>query len=277
MSETSSWLTPDTTLEPRPGAPPRMAKLPPGVVRARPVGAPEPEPEPVEVAPAAPTMEPLTPDERRQRIAVAREASISADAVADAAAAALRRAEQHVAVCAAELEAFADVDEQLKQAHVAALRATENRPRVDVTDELRARITARDAARIAVAAAEAALEPFQREAVVARDAANAARLKLSNAVDDLVAVHAVMLLRQRNELARQLDAIEADVLAFEQHAGRSAPRQIGEFVLSLYGTKQARVALLDPRKWRALHARLTADASAELTLSPPAVAVPKAA
>jgi hypothetical protein len=58
-----------------------------------------------------------------------------------------------------------------------------------------------------------AVPVFAKEAEVARGVATAARIKLSAAVDALVADHALDLLGRRHELARELQALDAAVLA----------------------------------------------------------------
>jgi hypothetical protein len=253
-----------------------MAKLPPGVTIARPVGAPPEEPEPIHPSAIMPVPELLTEAQRRERISAAREVAATATAHAEAAQAALQRAQQHVESCRGELSSFDDIVEQLRVIHVEALRGDAFRPRIDLPDELRARLTARDEAHVALEAATAALPTFEREAEVARTEAGAKQIALSNAIDGLVAVHALALLAKRNEVAKQLEGLNGDVIAFEQRAGVLAPRAVKEFVLGFYATG-GRVSLADAGPWRELHRRLAEDAQAPLELRPTVTAVQRAA
>ena len=277
MSETSSWLVHDDTasLEPRPAPGPRRAALPPGTVRAVPVGGTaEPALEPF--PPAPPTPPPLTEAEVRGQLVELQQAARDAETASEAAQQAFRRAQEHAAGCADELAQFASLDDELKQLHVAALRSTEgDRPQITVPPELRQRISEHEQARLALDAASGAIPVFEREATVARGVATDARIALSNVADQLVARHALTMLAKRNEVAAELEKLDASVLSYEQFA-KPAPRRISDFAMELYASGR-RVALLDTGLWRALHGRLTADASAELTLSPTVTAVSKAA
>jgi hypothetical protein len=256
------------TLEVRPGAPPRLAALPPGVTRARRVGE-EPEPPPIMTPDMIPPPQPppMSEVEARTLLTELQQAEREADAASDAAQAALHRAQQHAEACAAELAAFADIDTELRQLHVEALRSGDIRPQIVVPPELRQRLAERDAAKVALDAATSAVPVFAKEAEHARQEATDARLKLSNAADLLVARHALTLLRERAELARELETRDRDLLAFEQFASPRPPRAIAEFAMEIYGAGR-RVALLDASEWRGLHQRLVADPAAELELRP---------
>jgi hypothetical protein len=261
MSEaTSSWLTPQ---EPQPGDAPRMAQLPPNVTRAIPVGEPQP---PLVVSAAPPAPAAPTEAEARRRLAELQQAQREAEAASDAAVAALLRAQQHVEACRAEVEVFNDIDAQLRELHVEALRGGDIRPQITVPPELRQRISEHEQARLALDAAIGAVPVFEREAGVGRDAASAARIAVSNTADQLVARHALAMLAKRNEVARELEALDAAVLAYEQFA-KPAPRAITNYAMELYASGKTRVALLDTGRWRGLHQRLTADPEAPLSLT----------
>jgi hypothetical protein len=210
---------------------------------------------------------PMSEVEARTLLTELQQAEREADAASDAAQAALHRAQQHAEACAAELAAFADIDTELRQLHVEALRSGDIRPQIVVPPELRQRLAERDAAKVALDAATSAVPVFAKEAEHARQEATDARLKLSNAADLLVARHALTLLRERAELARELETRDRDLLAFEQFASPRPPRAIAEFAMEIYGAGR-RVALLDASEWRGLHQRLVADPAAELELRP---------
>jgi hypothetical protein len=263
MAADSSWLAP--TVEQRPAPEPRRAALPPGVRRAVPVGGvadPEPEPFP----PTPPTPPPLTEAQARALLAERQQAMRDAASTSDAAQAALARAQQHVEDRTAALKEFDALDSDVTALHVQALRDGDGR-HVELPAELRARITARDEAAVALDGATAAMPVFEREAQVARDVASSARIAVSAIADQLVARHAVALLARRNEVAAELEKLDASVLSFEQFA-KPVPRRIAEFALETYASGRTRVALLNTAPWRALHDRLATDPAAELTLTP---------
>ena len=106
---------------------------------------------------------------------------------------------------------------------------------------------------------------FAQEAGVARGAASDARSAVSDVADQLVTRHALALLTKRNELAKELETIDALVLSFEQFASPRPPRRIAEFALGVYASGRG-VALLDQSKWRSLRERLTENAEAPLEL-----------
>ena len=184
------------------------APLPPDVRRARMVGE-EPEPEPVQKR---------SPTEEELRAAL-HQANLARDFLADAerrAAATYERAQRHAAQCRERVESFATLDEDIAKSTIEAL-CEEHRPRVDVPDELRRKLTERGAARDDLRAAGRAVEVLgealaaaRTEAGKAATAARRAAIRVLSLQADASAIrHDELLVEaaQFRELLAQFDRI----------------------------------------------------------------------
>jgi hypothetical protein len=193
------------------------AELPPAAPRPQPQQPPAPQP---------------TEPEQRAVLVQRKQAREVADAALLRAGEAMQRAQRHVAACGAALAGFDDLDDAITDATIEALRSGEGRPRVDVPDHLRQRITERDAARAALAGAERAAEVFARELAASRGRAEAAQSAVDTAVKALIERAKEVKRDARAEHLRLADALRVD--------------------------------LIDDAGWRSLHDALVADPQAPL-------------
>jgi hypothetical protein len=208
----------------------------------------------------------------RQQLGVALGIAEQANAALAEAEAASARAGEHRQMCLRRTEAFADLDSEISDATVAALR-TGGDP--GLRDELAARIIERERARMELAAAATALETLAQER-----AAAAQRAEAATRAADLLALRVVGFVAQRvgdecQELQAEIARRRTALLGFDRLiAGRSVPMPASVGAVLGSSMTMADVNRADPGPWRAAVDALKADPQAAIEIALPDATVP---
>jgi hypothetical protein len=252
MAETSSWLT--AAQSPPPGDPPRMAKLPPNVIR---VGV-DPEPKPY-MPPPEP--QPLSEPEARRLLGERQKAKHEADGVLSAAEAAYQRAAQHLAGCTEALASFATLEAEIVAATTAQLRSGDG---VELDELFRDKIAARGQAHAALTPARAAEQQLATELATSRKAAADAATGVERAIRDVLFSHAAVIGARYLERLAEVSALAATCAGCRAVLGTPSgvvPPAM-KAAIAEAGTRTSAHA-----QWRAAADALRRDPSAEVTIT----------
>lgn len=215
-----------------------------------------------------PTPPKPSPTMLRDRLAEAITTRQETDAAAARAQGDCDRAELHADRCRRRLAEHDDLDDAITAATVEQLRDAGRA--VELGGDLRARISARDDARIELQGAERAAEQLRREFVTAgQEATNAART-VDTFVTAILAGEAEALAYRHLELLAEAAAIRASLLA-ANHALANRGVQLAWPVLQVLGHDISELARLqDVTPWHRAAAALRADPRAAITIDLPA-------
>ena len=224
-------------------------------------------PSPSQTEPAPP---PPTESELREVLAQTIASKQFADDQLARAQASAARAALHVAQCKSHVATFDDLDDQITERTVEALRSGDGRPRGGMDDDLRLRVAERDVARASAAAAEraqAVLDVAALEASVEADhAAQAAR----RAAVAVAAIEAQRLAERVIALEDEAERTRELVRGFDRAAantGLALPTSVFTVVTADGGAALMRP--VDATAWQAALDRLLADATAEVSVPIP--------
>ena len=222
------------------------------------------QPQPLEPPPPPPTEAEL-----RATLAQANAAWAFADEGLQRAKASADRAAQHVAQCKAHAATFDDLDDQITERTVEALRSGDGRPRGGMDDDLRQRVAERDVARASAVAAERAQPVLDAAALEAGVGADLALKAARSAAVAVMAGEAERLAQRVVDLEDEAERTRDALIAFDR-VSASTEQPLPAAVFAVVVADSARLSKpVDSRAWEAALDQLLGDAQAEVSVTIP--------
>ena len=222
---------------------------------------------PGELAPAAEPARQLAPTEQQLRadLRAARDAYRQAVIERDTAATVAARARAHLDHCAAELSGFGGLDDQIAEFTTEALRQAEQRPRIDLPDQLRDRLTDRERARVEHGAAERAFATLSAELHQAKARADEMQRRAYAAANAMLAIEGERLAEHRSGLLAEADRITTSLFA----ADKAGIKLRGSALAALYSQRDQFARLQDTSAWVSAREELLSDPQARVVVRLP--------
>jgi hypothetical protein len=179
------------------------------------------------------------------------------------------RAGRHVERCRTALENFATLDDEVTEATVEALRSGDGRPRVDLSDELRRRVSERNIARDDLVAAERAAVVLAEGLTASRVDADAAMKAARTAAVAVVALEAEAMALRVLQLEAEAARIREAMFGFDRiNIGTGMPFPL--IVRKVFGLNNPRfLRPIDASAWQAARDALLDDPTAEVVIPVP--------